>query len=175
MLERRIALSSPLPPDEVDRRLRAVTRAPAPLSGLFNGNFRRLAGSATFVGSIDGNGFAMRRDIRYRNSFLPRISGSVHAATDGARIELRFVPHPLVFAFMVTWLGIAVTALIGLILWRATAPAGSPFWPLAVPAGMLVMAVALPLMAYLPEKRLAMARFSELLDATPAPGEHRPR
>jgi len=175
MFEQRLALSSPLPPDEVDRRLRSATREPLPLSDLFNGKFRRFAGSATFVGNVDGDGFAMRRDIRYRNSFLPRISGSVHAATEGTRIEVRFVPHPLVFAFMATWLCIGGMALIGLILWRATAPAGSPFWPLAVPVAMIAMGVALPFAAYVPEKRLATARFIELLDAAPIPGDARPR
>lgn len=173
MLAQRIALCSPLPPDDVDRRLRSATRAPVPLSNLIE--FRRLTGSAAFVGTFEGDGFAVRRDIRYRNSFLPRISGSVQAATDGTRIELRFAPHPLVFAFMALWLCIAGMALIGLIAWRATAPAGSPFWPIAVPAGMLAMGVALPWFAYRVETRLATTRFVELLDATPVPDDHRPR
>ncbi len=173
MLAQRIALSSPLLPDDVDRRLRSATRAPVPLSNLIE--FWRLTGSAAFVGTFEGDAFAVRRDIRYRNSFLPRISGSVHAATDGTRIELRFAPHPLVFAFMALWSCIAGAALIGLILWRATAPAGSPYWPLAVPAGMLVMGVAMPFMAHRLEKRLAMARFSELLAVVPVPGDDRPR
>jgi hypothetical protein len=171
MLEQHIALSSPLSPGDVGGRLRAVTRAEAPLSDLFNGKFRRLAGSSTFVGDIGADGFALRRDIRYRNAFLPRIHGAVHATPEGSRIELRFVPHPLVFAFTAVWMMIAASALVGLCVWRFTAPAGAPLWPLAVPAGMVCLAVALPLMAYLPEKRFAMDRFCTLFDATAMPGD----
>ena len=65
----------------------------------------RPADAPPFLGKVEGSRFRCWRDIRYRNSFLPRIAGRVVASPDGAKIEVTMHLHPVVFIFMLFWLG----------------------------------------------------------------------
>src|SRR5207253_105551 len=60
--------------------------------------------SRPFIGRIDGHTFRIRRDIRYRNSFLPLVWGRVTPLPRGSRVKVTMFMHPLVFLFMAFWL-----------------------------------------------------------------------
>jgi hypothetical protein len=61
--------------------------------------------SPPFIGTVDGDHFSLYRDIRYRNSFLPRIRGRVSSALGGTNIDVVMYLHPFVLLFMLFWLG----------------------------------------------------------------------
>lgn len=75
---------------------------------------RRLFGAAEtpFTGSLAGHRFQIARTIRYRNSFLPVIEGTIDPAEHGARLRVRMRLNWFVAAFMAFW--IAGTALASL-------------------------------------------------------------
>jgi hypothetical protein len=63
-----------------------------------------------FVGRIDGDRFIIRRIIRYRNSFLPLISGHVAPVASGSRIDIVLRLRAPVAVVMVVWLTMAFAA-----------------------------------------------------------------
>ena len=64
----------------------------------------------TFQGTVGADTFDIQRIIRYRNSFLPRIRGTIQAETAGSSISVTMsLPGP-VLIFLVVWLAIALTA-----------------------------------------------------------------
>jgi hypothetical protein len=57
-----------------------------------------------FIGSLGDNSFRLRRDIHYRNSFLPVIRGHIFPAGTGTRINVTMHLHPVVGFFMLFFL-----------------------------------------------------------------------
>jgi len=51
-----------------------------------------------------GATFHMRRDIRYRNSFLPRVHGHVMFDPVGTRVRVTMRLHPVAAGFVLFWL-----------------------------------------------------------------------
>jgi hypothetical protein len=72
-----------------------------------------------FIGTMDGPHFRIRRHIRYQNSFLPCIWGSIHPIAGGSRISVTMFLHPIIAVFMMVWLSIAATGAIGSLLVRS--------------------------------------------------------
>jgi hypothetical protein len=48
-----------------------------------------------FLGKVGFRTFRLRRDIRYRNSFLPMVWGSIVPSRVGSRISVNMFMHPL--------------------------------------------------------------------------------
>lgn len=58
-----------------------------------------------FIGRANERVFVLRRDIRGRNSFLPRIRGRLLPTQSGARVNIIMFLHPITALFMAVWLG----------------------------------------------------------------------
>jgi hypothetical protein len=161
VIGRRVLLRSPYHPTEVRHRLRGCTRAPIGLARIFKGDFSAMTTRADFVGGVGEDHFDIRRDIRYRNSFLPLIAGNIAPDGDGTRIELVFGLHTLVAIFILIWLGFAVFIAIMLI---ADRPDDAP-WALLMPCAMFLLGAILTTGCYFPEERIAKSKLCALLDA----------
>jgi hypothetical protein len=61
--------------------------------------------TAPFVGRVYATTFDAKRIIRYRNSFLPHIHGSVETAEGGSTVVLRMRVSWFVLAFTLCWFG----------------------------------------------------------------------
>ena len=102
----RFHLDVDVPRQIVADRLRAVVGDKPPFwKSLFTGWWSRDPASPPFVGIVDDDSFRVRRDIRYRNSFLPLVWGRFMSTPTGTRVNVIMFIHPLVALFMVFWLG----------------------------------------------------------------------
>jgi hypothetical protein len=143
----RFQIDSPLTTEEALHRIGGLVREPTRRSRSIVASFRRRPEpTSPFIGAIDGPAFRMRRDIRYRNSLLPRIRGCVASVPTGTRVSVSMHLHPVVAAFMLIWLGAVGAAAI-----TALGSRGSGT-PLAyIPAGMFVFGVVLMVGGFFPE------------------------
>jgi hypothetical protein len=93
---RRFDLISDKSPSEVEVRLRnAVAIGPASLG---------VAPLLPFEGEVREGAFTVHRAITYRNSFLPRIRGTIAPAPEGSRIRISMSLYLPVLLFMLLWL-----------------------------------------------------------------------
>ncbi|MGB8918322.1 MAG: hypothetical protein WCC89_15810 [Candidatus Sulfotelmatobacter sp.] len=148
----RFHLDVDAPRQIVADRLRVVVGDKPPFwKSLFTGWWSRDPTSPPFVGIVDDDSFRVRRDIRYRNSFLPLVRGRFISTHTGTRVNVIMFIHPLVALFMVFWLGtVGYGAFRGL--------SDSPFvW------GMFVFGVALVVGAFVPEAIKAQRLISEAM------------
>jgi hypothetical protein len=94
-------------PAVITERLRSLVRE-TPQAAEFS--FRSFWKSSEesgppFVGCVDGHAFQLRRVIRGRNSFLPRIWGHIISTGDGTRVKVIMFMHPFTVVFVLFWLG----------------------------------------------------------------------
>lgn len=68
-----------------------------------------------YEGSVDGSNFRLSRIIRYRNSFLPVITGQITADTTGTRVHVRMRMNLFVCVFMGIWLSLVTFAGIAVV------------------------------------------------------------
>lgn len=144
----RFEFKSNVPATTAIERLRAMV-GPAPT---FGESIQRAFGSDTrafppFIGSVAGREFDVRRDIRYRNSFLPRISGQVEPAAGGYRVSGTMTVDPLAGFFMGVWFLMLAMGMVNGFHAIKSEDAG---W-LLVPAGMFLFGIALCVGGFLPE------------------------
>ncbi|HEY2028325.1 MAG TPA: hypothetical protein VGH20_03860 [Myxococcales bacterium] len=147
-------LTSPLPPDEVCRRL---ADAIEPRAFTWRGQGERRA----FTGKLRGEQFDVTPVVRGRNSFAPRVRGTVAPGFDGTQIEGTMSLHPLVLAFVVFWSGGVLYA-----LFRTWSAAGATFWAGAGPLFMLGFGWVLSTGAFTAESRRVHRRLAELFDVS---------
>lgn len=107
-----------------------------------------------FIGKLEGNTFNLQRDITYRNSFLPRIQGSIAPAAVGTTVVVSMSLHPLVILFMVLWLAGVGRVALGLL--------SSDGFGQALPSvAMFVLGVAVPLGGFYAEAEKARRILTE--------------
>jgi hypothetical protein len=100
-------------PQEVAERIRSVVReAPGWLE-----SFRTIwrldeTSSTPFIGTVGDDCFKIRRDIRYRNSFLPMIWGRIIPIQPGTHVKVVMYLHPVVALFDLIWFGAIGHALL---------------------------------------------------------------
>jgi hypothetical protein len=154
---RRFAIETALPPAEVQARLRAAVE---PRKSL-----RWPSGDhKAFEGEVRASGFELERIIDYRNSFLPRVRGTITPSTRGTRLAGTMRLHDVVAAFMIVWL----TAVGGACL--VFVPRAGSLEPAAlIPLGMLVVGLVLPVAAFIPEARKARRLLAELVEGEDMP------
>jgi hypothetical protein len=91
--------------------------------------------------------FRIRRDIRYRNSFLPLVWGNIVPTPMGARVVVTMFMHPLVLAFLGMLVWGALKSGSSAELWGTfmflTALSAAGFIPEVVKAKRLLSAVVL--------------------------------
>lgn len=157
---RRIVLVSPLRPEEALKALEgAIESRKGWKDRLLSG------GSGKFAGVVTGDRFDIRRDIAYRNSFLPRVTGAITAGSPASRIDVSMVPDPKVLVFLGLWLGLlAINALNVL---RAVAAGHGPkdYTFLFIMGGMALFVIGLSQVGFRPEAKKAETFLKETLKA----------
>src|SRR6476660_7332866 len=134
----------PASPDVVVERLRAIVReCPSFWESLRGSWLRTNPSGPPFLGSVKGNSFHLCRNINYRNSFLPRIRGRVGSVQGGARVGVVMFMHPLVFLFMLGWLGS-----VGYGAWREFGATSALSY---IPVVMFIFGLALSMGGFFPE------------------------
>jgi hypothetical protein len=127
-------------PPAVVERLRAIVRGKLSFRESLRQAFPfNKAEGAPFIGSVLDDSFKMRRNIRYRNSFLPMIRGRISSYGVGTRVSVTMFLHPVVVIFMIFWLGMVASVAFSY-------PTLSP-----IPWGMLAFGIALPVGGFIPE------------------------
>ena len=96
-----------------------------------------------FTGSVADGGFKIMRVIRYRNSFLPVVTGRIEPHDTGSRIHVRMRLHLFSAVFMAVWMGFAVVAVAGFVTAYASNPGNRDVGALLAPLGMAVFGWAL--------------------------------
>ena len=120
-----------------------------------------------FVGTVGKSSFRIERDIHYRNSFLPQISGSVAPVSRGSRILLTMFIHPFVAVFMLVWLSMA-----GFFVWEALAKDESSDIYFSI--AMFAFGVLLTLGGFVPEAVKAKRLLIEVVKKEPTPNNSQP-
>jgi hypothetical protein len=147
------------PPHVVAERLRAIVRN----KPTFSESFRKWSCfgdpvTVPFIGTVQDDSFKIRRDIRYRNSFLPTIRGHITPIGVGARVGVTMYIHPFVAAFMIVWFSVVFRA----ISTRSTLS-------ILIPGGMLLFFVVLTVVGFIPEAIKAKNLICNAV-TSPAPG-----
>ncbi len=115
-----------------------------------------------YQGEIGDRAFQIVRIINYRNSFLPLINGRITPEGTGSQIEISMSLHPVVFIFMLVWLGMVGN--IGILFLIAALSEGT-FEPAAlVPLGMFLFVCLLVFVGFKPEAAKAKKFLRELLE-----------
>src|SRR5262245_55676039 len=108
-------------------RLRSALSASEAVDVLANavgppGTFPLLSGKPPFRGTLNGYTFVIQRMIRYRNSSLPWIHGTISADRFGCSVAVEMTLPPLAMAFTLLCLGGAGTSGLA---WLVTSLSGS--------------------------------------------------
>ncbi|MDX2070649.1 MAG: hypothetical protein SFV55_19635 [Haliscomenobacter sp.] len=116
-----------------------------------------------YQGKIVGHSFNISRIIGYRNSFLPRISGSIENTFSGSLIRVKMRLHVVIIAFLCLWGGIM--GVVG-ILFLSQAFGSTDFDPMTlIPLGMLVVFYVVVMLAFKYESKLSKADLQSLFEA----------
>ena len=98
------SIESPLAPELVLARLAVCTSKPPSFWEAFARSLDRwVEDRPAFHGTVGERSFRLHRAIRYRNSFLPLIRGTVKATATGSRVSITMFLHPLVAAVLFLW------------------------------------------------------------------------
>src|SRR5580693_4672592 len=132
-------LSVPAPPDVVAERIRQVV-SPAPASWASLTPARKFSNShgTPFLGTVDQLSFLIRRNIQYRNSFLPIIRGKIVPTPTGSRVDVFMYMHPFSVVFMMVWFGIILffeSKFVDVNIARSFLPIGMAVFGLALSVG----------------------------------------
>ncbi|MGL5062241.1 MAG: hypothetical protein ACRC62_19875 [Microcoleus sp.] len=113
-----------------------------------------------YQGIMSGNTFKIRRNIKYRNSFLPEITGEIYPQESGCYVKIKMLPHLSVIIFMIFWLwtpgSIGVLALLAWLVDRSVGPIFLPLF------GMCILGWALCLFGFKIEAQKSVKFFSTL-------------
>ncbi len=125
-----------LPQQVVMERIRALVRKQPGFWQSFGEQWKpQDPPSPPFIGSVEEESFKFYRDIRYRNSFLPRVQGRLVATPTGTRVNVIMFLHPFVAVFVTFWLGMVG---FGALTIFSAGEVSS-----LIPAGMFLFGVAL--------------------------------
>jgi hypothetical protein len=111
-----------------------------------------------FIGKVEGSTFTLRRDINYRNSFVPQIRGSISPVAAGTIVVVSMSLPPLVVAFMTLCLGWVGALAVGLL-------SGGALGQAVGPAAMFVIAAALAMAGFYAEAEKARRILAEAIQA----------
>jgi len=120
-----------------------------------------------YRGEVSAIRFDIVRQINYRNSFLPRITGQIHPQGSGCTIKVKMQLHPFVLIFMLFWFGI-LFSIGGTIMANGfDTPGGS--WQGAIPVLMLLFGYALVMGGFKTESRKAKKELATIFNAKKDP------
>ncbi len=137
-----LTFKTKLKQDEIISRLsQSVEPEKLIRSGLFGS-----ANTKPYEGKITGYTFSIKRIIKYRNSFLPRILGSVEQDIQGTSIKVKMRLQIFVIVFLIVWCS---GAFIGLFFIAKNVVISKQFDPwLFMPIGILLLVYILALAAF---------------------------
>jgi len=149
---RRYEIFSHLAPAEVVAAMRNATER----RRWFRRPFRAVQG---FEGIVAADSFLVSRIIRYRNSFLPFITGRVEPAAEGTKILISMRPHLLVLVFMAVWMAGPIAIVVFVLFQRG--PQGRSLGLLA--SGMAAFGYLLCSISFGLEARRALKMLHKIL------------
>lgn len=129
---------------------------------------RRIAVSE-YHGTVSENSFKISRSIRYQNSFLPVIKGTINTYLGKTEITISMTLNPFVKIFMIVWLSLAgipsaiILLALGRMLIHFYFKGFSPF--LLIPIGMFIFGYLLMFLAFKSEARVSKKRINQLFEA----------
>ncbi len=107
---RRYEILTHMPPAEA---LAAISRVTGARGSLRHPVWRR---SGDFEGTVGPDGFEINRVIRYRNSFVPMITGKIASAPGGTLITISMRPWWFASVFWLFWMGFVAVFLVVMLL-----------------------------------------------------------
>jgi hypothetical protein len=113
-LYERYTLSTKLPVTEVRQRLEANLEPGQNLPFI-----ARHATTHPYIGSLDPDGFIMRRVLSWHNSWQPITNGNFINTPEGTNIYVRIHPHVMPLLFMTFWTFVIASVFIGAIFAHA--------------------------------------------------------
>lgn len=131
------SIDTRLPQMEASARLASQVEPPRWL--------RLGGGDKPFQGEFYGRHFSITRIIRYRNSFLPVVTGSVEPSGAGSRVQVHMRMQVFVMAFLVVWIIAAIAMGIGIASEVAAHSVDYDPLLLLVPVGMIAFVAAMSL------------------------------
>lgn len=156
-----ITYKTKLSSSEIIKRLNEVTepRKLFRISDIFRSNNHK-----PYEGLIEANYFTISRIIRYRNSFLPKISGRIESEFTGTVITVKMRLNTFVLIFMSIWftgVGLACFAVLAMAL------NGDSFSAFAlIPFGMLLFGYAISTGGFKHESLKSKYYFAKLFEAS---------
>lgn len=115
-----------------------------------------------FEGTVQGHSFDIQRIIRYRNSFLPQITGQVEDRISHREVQIQMRMHRLVEFVLITWVGIFALIVAGVTFTRFASGKFEPWILVVIP--FLLFAYLLSMGGFLYEVKKAHQYFSEWLE-----------
>jgi hypothetical protein len=156
-------LTTRLSVNEIIKRLNDNTEEKRNLSfSSFGQNYQK-----PYTGHITSSTFTMSRNINYRNSFLPVITGRITALGGQTQVNIKMRPVLIVSIFISFWLGIvglicAAILLTGLIQFKDILQNGFPFG-IIIPFGMFAFGCLLTHFAFKTESKKSKEFLAKLL------------
>ncbi len=144
---------------EVLERLQAVTEA----EKLIRIPFFNDAETKLYEGEITDQHFSIRRLIKYRNSFLPRIKGEIVTESSGTRINVRMRLHIIIIIFVIFWCTMVGIGCFVFILLSIRDGKLNPF--ILVPFMMLIFGYGVTVAAFNNECNKAVADLEQIFQA----------
>lgn len=143
----RFQIESSLPAENILWKIRALVRESPRFVQSINEAFGdRPKDCPPFIGKVEGNVFRIRRDIHYRNSFLPLVRGSVTPSSNGTKVSISMHLHPFVALFMLFWLGGVGSGMIAAVTSQSGNIGAALF-----PGGMFAFGIVLTAGGFYPE------------------------
>ena len=139
------SIVSPLGPDEAGSRLSATTG---------------------FQGKVSGTTFDVMRRSTGRNSFRPRIRGTIEATGGGSTIRGTMGVHEIVVVFVGFFLAVAILAFLSLLL-NSVKTGRWDAWMFVFPAAAVFLVVMMGL-AFTHESRRALKDLAAILGGEPS-------
>lgn len=116
-----------------------------------------------FIGEVTPSDFRITGNISYRNSFLPRITGTISPDGYGSQIMIKMHLHPFVSVFCSIWLGfMALSFLFGLLISFTDGSSQAWFLPVSS-AGMFAFSQVLIRLGFFLPARKTQRRIRELI------------
>jgi len=153
------SLDSPLPAEEVSRRIQLLSRE---ASGFLTHAW--TFGPDTdppFLGTVQQSRFSLRRDIHYRNAFLPMLKGTVRALPGGSRVVVIMHLHPFMLVFMLGWFALLGSSAMALLTSHGLIVA-------IAPTGLFIFGAAVMAAGFFPEAVRARRILEQNLESTGA-------
>ncbi|MFT3705126.1 MAG: hypothetical protein QM802_22355 [Agriterribacter sp.] len=130
----------------------------------FNRNYAK-----PYTGYIIGRTFTMNRNINYRNSFLPVITGQIVIVSGKTAVKIKMQLGTVVLIFMSFWLGVIGLVCIGILVAGFSEHGqvfSNEFSPaFLIPFGMLVFGCLLTHFGFKGESKKSKAFLANLLES----------